>query len=94
MSVSADPQSDNVRDRILAVFREVLGRPDIEPHDDYFELGGDSLNALRIVGRIRRDLGVRVRISELAAHPTITAFADVVDRRLTASGRTGVGAGD
>lgn len=84
MSVPIDP-SDNVEARVLSVFREVLGRPEITSHDDYFELGGDSLNALRIVGRIRRDLGVRVRISDLATRPTVAAFADVVGRLMAES---------
>jgi acyl carrier protein len=89
-----EPRSGNVAettltDRILAVFRDVLGQPGIGPADDYFDLGGDSLNALRIVGRLRRDLGVQVGITDLAAQPTAAGLAAVVEQRLAQAGNGG-----
>ncbi|MEV6521580.1 amino acid adenylation domain-containing protein [Longispora sp. NPDC051575] len=40
-------------DRILGVFRRVLLRPDLGPDDDFFDAGGDSLAALRVIADLR-----------------------------------------
>ncbi|NEC66562.1 non-ribosomal peptide synthetase [Streptomyces sp. SID9727] len=39
---------------LLAVFREVLGRDDIGPDDNFFDVGGDSIVSLQLVSRVRR----------------------------------------
>ncbi|MFF5337254.1 amino acid adenylation domain-containing protein [Streptomyces sp. NPDC013181] len=39
---------------LLAVFRDVLGRDDIGPDDNFFDIGGDSIVSLQLVSRVRR----------------------------------------
>ncbi|WP_194292753.1 phosphopantetheine-binding protein, partial [Streptomyces katsurahamanus] len=50
---------------LRGIFEEVLGLPRIGVDDDFFALGGQSLHALRIVGRARRELGVELTVSGL-----------------------------
>ncbi|MEV6009052.1 amino acid adenylation domain-containing protein [Streptomyces sp. NPDC051976] len=47
--------------------------------DDFFALGGHSLAATRVVGRIRRELDVRVTVRELFDSPVLADFATAVD---------------
>jgi amino acid adenylation domain-containing protein/non-ribosomal peptide synthase protein (TIGR01720 family) len=64
------------------IWAEVLGRTEPGPDDNYFELGGDSIQAIQIVSRLRRDgwlLGVR----DLFQQPTIRALASVLRRAPT-----------
>jgi hypothetical protein len=53
---STDGGSTNmpVNDELLTIFSDVLGRP-MDPDDDFFEQGGDSLIALRIVTLARQN---------------------------------------
>lgn len=41
---------------VLSVWRNVLGRSDIALHDDFFELGGQSLQVLQIANRLTKQL--------------------------------------
>ncbi|MDR5782373.1 amino acid adenylation domain-containing protein [Caballeronia sp. LZ065] len=66
---------DAAQAHLLAIWREVLGREDVGIHDHFFELGGDSLDALKVATRIARH-GMRgFSIESLFAHPTVAALA-------------------
>lgn len=49
----------------------------IQPNDNFFVLGGDSLAAMRLVS-VCRDLGLDVSVTNTFAHPTLSAMAEVV----------------
>ncbi|WP_149561652.1 non-ribosomal peptide synthetase [Streptomyces cacaoi] len=62
-------------ERIAAIWAETLGTGSVGVHDDFFELGGDSILSIRITSRLRaafdRDLSPRA----LFDHPTVAALA-------------------
>jgi acyl carrier protein len=76
---------------IVEVFRDVLNRDHVDANDDYFDLGGDSLGALRIVNRLQARLAIKLRLIDLARNPTPAALALLVDERRSKSGSTVVG---
>ncbi|MEV7004244.1 amino acid adenylation domain-containing protein [Streptomyces sp. NPDC093982] len=55
---------------------ELLQVPQPGLHDDFFELGGTSLTAMRLVTMIEKRYGVGVPLSLFAEAPTIAALAD------------------
>lgn len=66
-----------VEKMLTAVWEAVLGRPRIGLHDNYFDLGGDSITAIQIMSRLQREqLGIEVR--DLFHYPTIAALAERV----------------
>ncbi|MET7878917.1 condensation domain-containing protein [Micromonospora profundi] len=58
------------------VYADVLGVPEVGPHENFLDLGGQSLSAARLVGRIRRVLGVETSIRAVFAAPTPAALAE------------------
>ncbi|AOR35734.1 hypothetical protein BFF78_35825 [Streptomyces fodineus] len=64
---------------VRRVWAEVLGLDDVSPYDDFFGLGGQSLTAVRVVARLRAELGVAVDAQSVFAHPTPVTLAAAMD---------------
>jgi amino acid adenylation domain-containing protein len=62
------------------LWSEVLGVERVGLHDNFFDLGGHSLMAVRLTAALRRELGVEVPLADLFAHPVLSRFARVVAR--------------
>jgi amino acid adenylation domain-containing protein len=60
---------------LARVWEQVLGLERVGVADDFFELGGDSLLALRAAAQAGATLGVPVESSALLTHRTIAALA-------------------
>jgi acyl carrier protein len=62
---------------LMRIWHEVLGVP-VEPDDDFFDLGGDSFEAVRILTRIRNELGCDISPVELFDRPTIEELVPIM----------------
>ncbi|CAL9623131.1 Tyrocidine synthase 3 (plasmid) [Streptomyces sp. enrichment culture] len=72
------PVRDERHDALCALFSQVLGVPSVGPDDDFFALGGESLQAVRLTSRIEAELGLRISVGDVLNHPTVAEL----DRRL------------
>ncbi|MEV5575415.1 non-ribosomal peptide synthase/polyketide synthase [Spirillospora sp. NPDC052269] len=66
---------------VCGAFAEVLGLDRVGPDDGFFELGGDSLLAMRLTTRLKDVLGPGIGIRELFANPTAAAIAALAGER-------------
>jgi len=73
------PRTDLERS-LAAIWTDLLPVERVGVRDDFFDLGGHSLAATRIAGRIRSELGVDVALTILFDEPTVERLA----RRLAA----------
>ncbi|MFI7617261.1 amino acid adenylation domain-containing protein [Nonomuraea terrae] len=83
---SAEGSGDTAEARVRALWENLLGVTGIGPADDFFALGADSLQAIRLISRLRRECGAELALSELYAAPT---FADMVAAVRAAPGSAG-----
>jgi acyl carrier protein len=79
-AVSADAVAprDATEAALLAMWREVLGIETIGIHDNFFDLGGHSLKAVRLRAKIEDGLTISISLRDLFAHATIAGLAALV----------------
>ncbi|WP_194824031.1 non-ribosomal peptide synthetase [Nocardia sp. XZ_19_231] len=64
---------------VAAVFAELLGADPIGRGDDFFALGGNSLLATQLAGRLGAAVGVRVPARTVFEHGTVAELATALD---------------
>jgi acyl carrier protein len=64
---------------LAAIWQEFMGIRQIGIHDDFFELGADSLKALTVMARIHEKLNVEVSITDIFTSPTIAGLAEYIE---------------
>ncbi|SOB81286.1 non-ribosomal peptide synthase domain TIGR01720/amino acid adenylation domain-containing protein [Streptomyces sp. 1331.2] len=62
---------------LCALFAEVLGVREVGIDDGFFDLGGDSIMSIQLVGRARR-AGLALSVRDIFEHRTVAALATVV----------------
>lgn len=67
-------------ERLLALWESLLETRPIGVHDDFFDLGGDSLLAARAAIEIERACERRLPLDEFLAAPTVAAVAERLHR--------------
>ena len=61
---------------LAAIWQDVLGVPEVGVHDNFFQLGGDSIIAIQVVGKARA-AGLAISPRDVFRHQTIEALAMV-----------------
>ncbi|WP_051898658.1 non-ribosomal peptide synthetase [Sciscionella sediminilitoris] len=60
---------------LAGVFAEVLGVPEVGAEDSFFELGGDSLLAMRVIAKVRLALNAELGVRAVFETPTVAGLA-------------------
>jgi amino acid adenylation domain-containing protein len=71
-----------VEEMLAAIWREVLGVDEIGIYDRFFDLGGHSLKAMRVLSRVREAFQVDLPVRALLEAPTIAGLEEAIARAL------------
>ncbi|PPS81432.1 SDR family NAD(P)-dependent oxidoreductase [Streptomyces sp. MH60] len=74
----ATPPREGLESELARLWSDALVRADVGRDESFFELGGNSLRATRLLALTEQKLGVRVTTQELYENPTVAGMATVV----------------
>ena len=84
---SAAASGTDTEQALARIWATVLNREAVGIHDDFLDLDGDSLSAMRCIYRIRAAFGVEVRLEAFFDQPAdVAAIAAHVDSLRRAAG--------
>jgi len=73
----AAPRNE-VEQTIAEIWQKILGVKQIGIHDNYFELGGNSINAARLFAEIEKVFNKRIPLATLINAPTVEQIASII----------------
>jgi acyl carrier protein len=75
--------TSSVRDRILAMWQQLLGLEVVNPDANFFELGGDSMTAIRLLRRLREEMHPDVKLDDIYEFPSVSQLSTRVEQLLS-----------
>ncbi|MFB6579792.1 amino acid adenylation domain-containing protein [Streptomyces sp. NPDC056402] len=78
------PPRDALESRLAEIWERLLDAGTVGVHDDFFESGGHSIDALRLIGRINQAFGERLGVSAVLEQPTVARQAALLRGRRVA----------
>ncbi|WP_160716902.1 non-ribosomal peptide synthetase [Chitinophaga solisilvae] len=73
--------SGTTETQLVAIWQEVLGTDNIGVMDNFFEIGGHSLKAVAVAGRINQYFNTQVVLTDLFRAQTIRALSSLIEDR-------------
>jgi amino acid adenylation domain-containing protein len=90
--IGAEPAPVDVPDDLTSALTQiwafVLGVESVDPHDSFFELGGTSLVAIRLLARLKASYGLEIPLVRLYEAPTVAQLAAEMTRSRAERGDT------
>jgi amino acid adenylation domain-containing protein len=71
---------NEIEETLARIWQEVLDKEKIGVHDDYFSLGGDSIKAIRLIGRIDNICKTSLQVKDIYLYPQISSMAEYITR--------------
>jgi len=72
------PVSTRAELTLCRIWSQLLGVPKVGADDNFFALGGDSILAIQVISRARRE-GLRLTVRQFLRHPTVSALATLAE---------------
>jgi amino acid adenylation domain-containing protein len=73
---------NEIQEKIVAIWIEVLDKENIGIKDNFFDLGGHSLKATRVISKIQELYGIKIDLGTLFIDPTVEHLSKYVETML------------
>jgi len=83
--MSQNMQISETEAKVAALWKAAFGLNEIEPHQNYFEIGGDSLLMIDMLIQLGDDLGIEIDPGCLFEDASLRGFAANIDRQKSAN---------
>ncbi|QDX92246.1 amino acid adenylation domain-containing protein [Brevibacillus laterosporus] len=66
---------------IVQIWKDVLKLEEIYIQDDFFEIGGSSINMIQVANRIKQELGAEVTFADLMVYKTVLELSEYIAQK-------------
>jgi amino acid adenylation domain-containing protein len=77
------PPANAVEELLAGIYAQVLGLDRVGVEDSFFDLGGDSLSALRVISGINAGLGTNLAVRTLLLAPSVRSLSRQLNRHVS-----------
>lgn len=67
------------------IWTEVINKTDVSRSDNFFDLGGHSLKATRLISKIYKEMGVKLKLNDVFVYPTLSQMSTFIESQGRAS---------
>ena len=78
-----------IEETLTNIWQELLGKDKVSIHDNFFEIGGDSILSIQVVSRAKNS-GIQITPQQLFLHQTIAELARVATTGLSINAQQGL----
>ncbi len=75
-------QEANIKENLLALWKELFGLDQIETNCSFFDLGGDSISALEFIEVFKKRTTLNLNVNILTKHQTIDSLTSYIEKYL------------
>ncbi|MCG8318422.1 MAG: condensation domain-containing protein [Cytophagales bacterium] len=72
---------DSDQEKLLQIWKDLLGRSDINLTDSFFKVGGTSIKLVQLISRISKVFNVDVQLNELFKNATVEKTSRIIKQR-------------
>ena len=78
--------ANEIEETITAIWKDILDAEVVERHDNFFDLGGHSLNATQVAARLRDAFSIELAVRTIFEAPTVAELSErIIDLVLQAA---------
>lgn len=65
---------EEVEHQLIGIWKEILSINAVNPEQNFFDLGGDSIKAMTLARRIKKTFQIKVPIVKIFSYPNIKSW--------------------
>lgn len=71
---------NDIEEQLAMIWQEVLGIEKVGIRDNFFQIGGHSLKATRVMSRIHKELRSKIELRNIFTYPTIAELSSIIKK--------------
>ncbi len=72
------PARNQIEEIVAKTWEKALGIEKIGIHDNFFDLGGDSLISVQVISQLQKELNVQIPVVSIYNRPTISSLVEII----------------
>ncbi|MGB5927412.1 MAG: SDR family NAD(P)-dependent oxidoreductase [Cyclobacteriaceae bacterium] len=68
---------------VYKIYKEVLKLDSLDPDDDFFDIGGHSLNGTQVINRINKETGIELEFEDMLDYATVRELGTYLEEELS-----------